>query len=181
MNQHRIKDELIWILGFILCIWIVFILDRFLPLENLGLRPRSLMGLTGIASISFLHQDLGHITANTVPLITLLALLAGSRSNSIITTISIAIVGATLLWLFGRGNSIHIGASLLVFGLIGFLLLSGVFEKRFIPIAISIFVLFTFGGALLSGIVPKAGVSWDGHLFGAIGGIIVAWFESKRY
>ncbi len=181
MNQHRIKDELVWIFGLIACIWFVFILDRVLPLESLGLRPRSLIGLTGIASITFLHQDLGHIVANTVPLITLLALLAGSRSNSIVTVISIALLGAALLWLFGRGNSIHIGASLLVFGLIGFLLVSGFLERRLIPLVISVFILFSFGGVLISGVIPKQGVSWDGHLFGAIGGMMIAWFESKRY
>lgn len=180
MNQHSIKDELTWILGFIACIWLIFILDRFLPLESLGLRPRSLMGLTGIAFISFLHVDLSHICGNTVPLITLLALLAGSRSNSLVTTISIAILGAALLWLFGRGDSIHIGASLLVFGLIGFLLISGFLEKRFIPLGISLFVLFSYGSILLTGVLPQQGVSWDGHLFGAISGMIVAWLQNTR-
>ena len=86
-----------------------------------------------------------------------------------------------LLWLFGRGDSIHIGASLLVFGLVSFLIVSGLIEKRILPLAISILVAFIYGGTLLSGVLPwQPGISWDGHLFGAVAGASVAYGLVKR-
>lgn len=90
-------------------------------------------------------------------------------------------IGGSLLWLFGRGGTLHIGASLLVFGLAVFLIVSGLLEKRLVPLIISIFIAITYGGVLISGIAPwQQGVSWDGHLFGGIGGAITAWLLLGR-
>ena len=173
---HTIREELTSILIFVGIIWLVFILDRFLPLEKLGLIPRDIGGLFGIVTMTFLHGDFAHIMSNFVPLVVMLLLLAGSRANSIVIVISIIALGGTLLWLFGRGNTLHIGASLLVFGLAVFLIVSGILEKRMVPMLISFFVAITYGGILLSGIAPwQQGVSWDGHLFGGIGGGLAAW------
>ncbi len=178
---HTIREELVSILAFVGVIWLIFIFDRFLPLEKLGLVPRELGGIFGIATMTFLHSDLAHIMSNFVPLVIMLLLLAGSRANSIVIVVSIVGIGGILLWLFGRGNTIHIGASLLVFGLAVFLIVSGFLEKRIVPVVISVFVAFTYGGILLSGIAPwQQGVSWDGHLFGGIGGAITAWLLVGR-
>ncbi|MGB5599836.1 MAG: rhomboid family intramembrane serine protease, partial [Thiothrix litoralis] len=88
----------------------------------------------------------------------------------------VTVLGGLLLWLFGRGHSLHIGASGLVFGLAVFLIVSGILEKRTVPLLVSIFVAFTYGTTLLAGILPwQQGVSWDGHLFGGIAGGLVAW------
>ena len=173
---HTIREELKTILIFVGIIWLVFILDRFLPLEKLGLVPRDWGGIFGIAAMTFLHGDFAHIMSNFVPLVVMLLLLSGSRANSVVIVISIIAIGGALLWLFGRGNTLHIGASLLVFGLAVFLIVSGILEKRMVPVLISFFVAITYGGILLSGIAPwQKGVSWDGHLFGGIGGAITAW------
>jgi len=173
---HTIREELKSILIFVGIIWLVFILDRFLPLEKLGLIPRDMGGIFGIVTMTFLHGDFAHIMSNFVPLVVMLLLLAGSRANSIVIVISIVVIGGVLLWLFGRGNTLHIGASLLVFGLAVFLIVSGILEKRMVPMLISLFIAVTYGGILLSGIAPwQKGVSWDGHLFGGIGGAITAW------
>lgn len=172
----NIKKEIRHIVIFICLIWVVFIFDLILPLEKLGLVPRSFQGLLGIISMPFLHGNFAHIIGNTLPLITLLALLAGSRAESKTIVMMIALLGGSLLWLLGQGNSIHIGASLLIFGLASFLIVSGFIEKRTVPILISLFVVFTYGGTLLMGMLPwQEGVSWDGHLFGAIAGVIVAY------
>jgi len=173
---HTVKEELVSILVFIGIIWCVFILDIFFPLEQFGLIPRDSGGLIGIATMTFLHGDLAHIMGNIVPLVIMLALLAGSRANSLMIVALIVLVGGGLLWLFGRPNTLHIGASLLVFGLAVFLIVSGLLEKRLIPLIIAVFVAVTYGGVLVAGIAPwQQGVSWDGHLFGGIGGAIVAW------
>jgi len=173
---HTIREELKSILIFVGIIWLVFIFDRFLPLEKMGLVPRDFGGIFGIATMTFLHGDFAHIMSNIVPLVVMLLLLSGSRANSIVIVISIIAIGGGLLWLFGRGNTLHIGASLLVFGLAVFLIVSGILEKRIIPALISLFVAISYGGILLSGVAPwQEGVSWDGHLFGGIGGAITAW------
>lgn len=177
---HKIKEEAIIIALFISVIWLVFMLDIFLPLEKLGLIPRDAGGLFGIITMTFLHVDLQHILSNTLPLVVLLALLAGSRADSRMVVVFIIAFGGILLWLFGRGHSIHIGASLLIFGLATFLVVSGLLEKRTIPMIISIGIALMYGTSLLSGILPwQKGVSWDGHLMGALAGGITAWLLVK--
>jgi len=178
---HTVREEIISIAIFIGAIWLVFLLDIFLPLEKLGLIPRDIGGLVGIFAMTFLHGDLGHIMGNIVPLAVMLGLLAGSRANSWLIIAMIVGIGGTLLWLFGRSGTIHIGASLLVFGLAVFLIVSGLLEKRIVPLIIAVFVAITYGGVLVSGIAPwQQGVSWEGHLFGGIGGGIVAWIMLGR-
>ena len=114
--------------------------------------------------------------ANTVPLVVLLCLLAGSRANSIDIVVLISVLAGILLWLFGQ-NAVHIGASVLVFGLIGFLVCAGFFEKRLLSALISIGVAVVYGSTLVFGVLPlQRGVSWDGHLFGAIAGGAIAYY-----
>ncbi len=174
-----LKREFIGIAIFVTVIWIIFILDRFLPFEQLALYPRKFSGLPGILFSPFLHKDLSHIMANSLPLITLLALLAGSRANSARTVTFLILISGALLWIFGRSVPV-VGASGLVFALIGFLIASGVFEKRPLAIFVGLFVGFSYGGTLLFGILPgQSGISWDGHLFGAVGGVICAWFLAR--
>lgn len=174
-NQHSIKQELPAVLIFVGLIWLVFLLDRFLPLEQFGLIPRNGSHIVGIVTMPFLHGSWQHIISNTVPLLVLLTLLAGSRANSRTIVLIIIGLGGLLLWLFGRGASIHIGASGLVFGLAVFLILSGLLERRVVPLLIAVFVMFMYGSSLISGILPwQPGVSWDGHLFGGIAGAIAA-------
>lgn len=178
---HTVREEVMSIAMFVGLIWVVFVLDVFLPLEKLGLIPRDFGGLVGIFAMTFLHGDLSHIMGNIVPLVVMLALLAGSRANSVLIIVMIVLIGGSLLWLFGRGGTIHIGASLLVFGLAVFLIVSGLLEKRIVPLIIAVFVGVTYGSVLVSGVAPwQPGVSWDGHLFGGIGGGIVAWLLVGR-
>jgi membrane associated rhomboid family serine protease len=177
---HKIREEAVAIAVFIAVIWAVFLLDRFLPLEQLGLIPREFRGLLGIITMTFLHIDLGHIIGNTLPLTTLLALLAGSRADSRKVVLLVTLFGGILLWIFGR-DSIHIGASLLIFGLASFLVVSGILEKRTIPIIISVAIALFYGTTLLSGILPwQTGVSWEGHLLGGIAGAFTAWLLVKK-
>ena len=173
-QDHNIGTELGWILGFIALIWLIFVLDRFLPLERFGMIPRELDGLFGIASMHFLHSNWGHLISNSVPLLVLLMLLAGSRANSAYIVISIGIIGGALLWLIGR-SSVHIGASLLVFGLASFIIVSGFIEKRPLPLMLSIIVLIVYGTSLIKGILPiQRGVSFEGHFSGLVAGAVCA-------
>lgn len=178
-NVHTIRRDFVAIAAFIAVIWIVFAFDRFMTLEQYGLVPRSVGGLIGIIAMPFLHGDLAHIIGNTIPLAVTLLLLAGSRANSSAIVFLITILGGAGLWLFGR-EALHIGASGLVFGLIAFHICSGFFERRIKSIVIALLVGGLYAGTLLNGVLPfQKGVSWDGHLIGAVAGALVALITSK--
>lgn len=181
--RHNIKDELRGVLTFVGVIWCVFLVDSALPvkLADYGVTPRSAIGLAGIPAMPFLHAGYEHLISNTVPLTILLMLLAGSRANSWLIVLGVVLLGGSLLWLFGR-TATHVGASGLIYGLIAFLIVSGLLEKRLVPLGIAILVGFLFGGVLLSGVLPTAGerVSWDGHLCGAIGGVVIAYLLNRQ-
>lgn len=177
--KHAIREELHWVLVFIAVLWVVRLLDVVIPIDfnDYGLRPRSLGGLIGIPLMPFLHGGWGHLISNTIPLLILLVLLAGSRANSIAIVVGLVFFGDLLLWVFGRSASVHIGASGLIYGLIAFLIVSGFLERRIVPLIVSLFVLFLYGGTMIWGVLPTLGekISWDGHLCGAIGGGLLAY------
>lgn len=183
--QHTIKQEIGSVLTFVAVIWAVFFIDIVIPIDfnHWGIAPRSLWGLIGIPLAPFLHEGFGHLFANTIPLVVLLTLLAGSRTRTWATVIEITLLGGGLLWLLGRAGGegeriVHVGASGLIYGLIAFLIVAGFREKRFIPLLVAILVGFLYGGTLISGMVPRLGsnVSWDGHLYGAVAGAIIGYF-----
>lgn len=178
-SQHTVLEELRGILIFIGVLWGIFILDIFLPLSDYGLKPRTISGLVGILTMPLLHGSLGHLISNTIPLLVLLALLAGSRANSIVIVVAISILSGVLLWgLSVQPNSNHIGASGLVYGLISYLILSGFLEGRIGPLLVSVLVLFMFGlsTSTWTGMLPQGkAVSWDGHLYGFLAGVMVAY------
>ena len=180
--SHTIREELYGIVAFIGIIWAVFLLTCAVPsLDSYGVVPRTFVGLVGIPAMVFLHADLHHLLVNTIPLLILLVLLAGSKARSWEIVIDVTLLGGLLLWLAGR-PAIHIGASGLIFGLIAFLILSGFLEKRIVPLIVSLVVGFLYGGTLLWGILPRIGshISWDGHLCGAIAGGIVAYALTRE-
>jgi membrane associated rhomboid family serine protease len=170
---------LIGVVAFIAAVWLVHLLDVLLPIEQLGLVPRRLSGLIGIVTMTFLHASWWHLVSNSVPLFILLTLLAGSRARSWRVVAAIILSGGALLWLFGR-SARHLGASLLVFGLISFLIAAGLlFERRPVPVIVAMVVGFLYGLTLITGVLPRiwseSSVSWDGHLCGAVAGVLVAY------
>lgn len=183
MARHTIRQEVAPILAFVALIWIVFLVSRVLPfnLNAYGITPRTLHGLAGIVCSPFLHADLAHITGNTIPLIVLLLLLAGSQPNTWTIVTAIILASGSLLWLVGR-HATHVGASGLIFGLAAYLIVAGFREDRIIPLLVALAVGFLYGGALAAGMVPRLGshVSWDGHLTAAAAGAIVAWMMTSK-
>ena len=145
-------------------------------LNNLGIRPRNILGLQGIIFAPFLHGNWRHLISNIFPL-TILSwlIMARDRSEWIAVTVLTAIASGLGTWLFGGATTIHIGASGVVFGYFGFLVTRAYFERSLGSIAISLLVLALFGG-MIWGILPvRVGISWEGHLFGLLGGIAAAW------
>ena len=183
-GAHTIGQELKGIAIFVGVVWGVFILDWIvypIKFNSYGLVPRTLSGAIGVVSMPFLHASLGHLLGNTVPLFVLLALLAGSKARSWEIVGEIILVGGVLLWVFGR-HVTHVGASGLVFGLVAFLIVSGLLEKRIIPLIVCLIVGILYGGTLIWGVLPgvDSQVSWDGHLCGAIAGGLIAWFLTRE-
>lgn len=174
-----IRGELFGVGLFVAAMWVVFLLDSAFPIqEYLALVPRSLRGLTGILAMPFLHSDLNHLMANTFPLFVLLTMLAGSRANSWRIVAAIIVGSGCLVWL-ATANGQYVGASALVFGLIGFLIASGFLEQRPIPLLISIAVGVMYGWTVVQGILPlNKHVSELAHFYGLVTGVGLAYLMS---
>jgi membrane associated rhomboid family serine protease len=180
-SSHTIREEIHAVVLFVGAIWAVFFLSLVFPtLDNFGVIPRRFIGLVGIPAMPFLHGSFTHLLSNTIPLVVLLILLAGSRAESWQVVVDVVLVGGLLLWIFGR-QAVHIGASGLISGLTAFLILSGFLEQRIVPLLIAVLVGFLYGGSLILGVIPHFGsnISWDGHLCGAIAGGFVAYVLAR--
>ena len=148
--SKKFKTQAIILGSFVSIFWIVELIDIFIfhgKLDNLGVQPHTLKGLRGIFFAPFLHGDLSHL---------------------------ITIIGGLGVWLFGPTNSVHIGASILIFGYLGFLLLRGYFQKQIISICVSILIFCLYGGLIIGLLPAQPGISWQGHLFGFLGGALAA-------
>lgn len=175
-RERGVGEEIGEILGFLGVIWAVFLLRFVAPgVDRFGVTPRTSGGLAGIVAMPFLHANLAHLAGNTVPLFVLLLLVVGSRARPWAIVAGISVLSGSLLWIFGR-PAIHIGASALIFGLTTFLIASGLLERRLVSLLIAACVGFLYGGSLVAGVAPglRAGVSWDGHLCGAVAGVMAA-------
>ncbi len=150
-------------------------------LDRFGVRPHQLRGLRGIAFAPFLHAGFGHLIGNTVPFAVLGVLIAlgGIRQLASVTAI-VMIVSGLGMWLFGSSNQVHIGASGVVFGYLAYLLSRGFFARNIKQIALGALVGAIYGGILWGVLPTQQGVSWQGHLFGALGGVLSAKLLSKR-
>ncbi|PBQ34913.1 rhomboid family intramembrane serine protease [Sphingobacteriaceae bacterium] len=152
---------------------------------NLGVLPRNKMGLPGIVTSVFIHGNLSHIVSNTLPLLVLgMMLFYFYKKIAKPVFLWIWLISGIWLWLGGRNTinypTYHIGASTLVYGLAGFLFFSGVFRRHLRLMVVSALVVFLYGG-IVWGIFPiKEEISWEGHLFGMIAGILVAFNYRKE-
>lgn len=165
--------------GFLVLLWGIEIIDAAVfsgGLDGLGIVPRTVTGLFGILAAPFLHGDFGHLLSNTIGLLMLGGLtMAIGRREFATVTVAGALVGGLGIWLFGR-PAVHIGASGLVFAYLGYLVLRGWYDRRFGSIALAAAVGWFYGG-MIFGMLPgfsPAHISWEGHLFGFVGGVVAA-------
>jgi membrane associated rhomboid family serine protease len=178
----EIKTQVV-ILGTLVAImWGVELLDTFVfrqELDILGIIPRTTIGLRGIIFAPFLHGNFAHLSANTVPFIVLgWLIMTQSIADFAIVSIICMVVGGLGTWLFAN-RGIHVGASGVIFGYLGFLLTRYYFDRRITSGLIALFVGCTYG-SVLWGILPSVpGISWEGHLFGFLSGILAARFVVK--
>ena len=161
-------------------IWLVFLLSLIVPLKRFGLVPRTGSGLAGVVGMPFLHEDFKHLMSNTVPLGLLLLLLYKTAAGALTVVLCIQLLGGLTLWLLGR-RAIHIGASLLVFGLTGFHISNGLLQSTMWSVGIALVVAALYGSTFLTSMNPwRKGSSWDGHLFGFLSGVAVAVLFSRN-
>lgn len=176
----ELEQVVVLMCGMVATLWAVEIVDAVVfqgGLDEFGIHPRSGFGLVGVLTSPLLHGGYGHLASNTVGLLmfgTLVAL--WSRREFALVTLASLVVGGLGVWLIGESGSNHIGASGLVFGYFGYVLTRGWYERKFWSISVSIVIALMFG-SLLTGAIPGLagwGISWEGHLFGLIGGVLVA-------
>jgi membrane associated rhomboid family serine protease len=157
--------------------WVVEIIDQVTSanLDQYGIKPHEADGLPGIVVAPFLHAGFGHLEGNTVPFLLLggAVALSGLRKVALATVI-IALVGGLGVWLFASSGTDHIGASGLVFGYAGYLIARGFFSRSMVHLVVGVVVIGVYGTTLLFGVAPRDGISWQGHVFGAVGGVVAA-------
>ncbi|MEM7053681.1 MAG: rhomboid family intramembrane serine protease [Pseudomonadota bacterium] len=163
-------------LGFLAVVWSVFLFDQLLRLEliRFGLRPRELMGLIGLVTTPLLHFNLAHIVSNSLPLMIGGTMMLYLYPNSSLRALPVIFFGSSALaWLFAR-ESVHIGASGLVYGLLAFVFVSGVLRRDMRSIGAALVIWFMYG-SMIWGVLPAApDMSWELHASGFALGVWMA-------
>lgn len=181
---NELKSHVFILGGTVALMWILEFFDLMVfrgKLNYFGIIPGSIIGLRGILFAPFLHGDFVHLAANTIPFVTLgwLIMLRETRDFFIVSAISMLVSGLGV-WLFAPPNSIHIGASGVVFGYLGYLIFRGYFQRSPGSILLSLIVGLIYG-SMIWGVLPtQIGISWQGHLFGFVGGAIAARLLSRK-
>jgi len=175
-NFKYTHDVLIYPLGFVLLIWIVYWFEiKFnTNFSSYGIYPQKIEGLKGILFSTFIHSGTKHLFNNSIPLLLLsMALFYFYREISKPVILYGILITGILTWIIGR-PSYHIGASGLVYVLASFLFFKGIFSRYYRLVALSLSVVFVYG-SLVWGVFPgKVGMSWEGHLSGFIVGVFLA-------
>jgi membrane associated rhomboid family serine protease len=177
------------ILRLVAAMWLLEIIDVVVlrhMLDHFGIVPRTLSGLPGILLAPLLHRDFTHLVANTGPLLVagFLILLQGTRVFRVVTLV-VWVGGGILEWLLAPPNICSIGASGVVFGYIGFLLANAVVSFRPLPVIAALICAWFYGASILPNVLPTAEsaarqVSWHGHLFGFVAGVVAARLVRRR-
>lgn len=171
------------VVGFTALLYLVELVNVAIPsihLLNWGIQARTWSGLDGVIWAPLLHAGWDHLISNTVPVLVFGFLaMAGGIGQWIAVTVTIWLVSGLGVWLIGPSNSITIGASGVAFGWLAFLLVRGIFNRSVKQLAVAV-ALFLYWGSTLLGLLPgDPGISWQGHLFGAMAGILTAWLTAR--
>lgn len=165
----------------ILAVFAIHVLS--VDLYRFGILPRKAAGLYGVFLSPFIHRDFTHLLSNSLPffLFNFLIIVFYQR-YWLKCSILITILSGAGVWLFARGNSYHVGASSLIYGLAFFIIFMGFKQRNLKALLIAFFVIFFYSSSLISGLLPISRyISWEGHLFGALAGIAVAvWFTAGK-
>jgi membrane associated rhomboid family serine protease len=186
-RSPRRRSALAPVAGAIAFLWLVFIVDVILRGRGvwlhvwLGRRPRDPAGSAGILGAHVLHAGLDHIIANTVALAVLGVLACWfSRRLTLVAVIIAALASGILTWLIAPAGTVHVGASGIVFGLLGLLIGNGLFRGSWLAFAIALPIGALYWASALAGMLPteanqQQSISWQMHLGGFAGGLLTSW------
>lgn len=172
-----LKSHALVLGGTLAVFWAVFVVNSLLggALSTLGVIPRTTKGLRGILFAPFLHASLSHLVANSIPFVALgwMVMLRDER-HFIPVTVAGMIGSGLIAWLLGAPGTVHIGASGVIFGYLGFLMLSGWYARSFGSILLSVIVTLVWGSLILGMMPGEPGISWQAHIGGFLGGVLAA-------
>jgi membrane associated rhomboid family serine protease len=180
-----VRDALVVMVGFLVLLWVIQAAnwaDGYRLDSVLGIQPHSFSHLPGILTAPFLHVSWQHIEGNSVPLFVLgfLAAYRGVAKFLTVTAIVILTSGLTV-WLFQSGSSLTVGASGLVFGYFGYVLVRGLFDRNWIDILVGVVAGLMYYYILLVAVPGTPGISWLDHTGGLVGGVLAGWLlRAKR-
>ncbi|HWC26215.1 MAG TPA: rhomboid family intramembrane serine protease [Solirubrobacteraceae bacterium] len=167
----------------VVLMWITEVVDQIglADLDRYGIHPRDEDRVAEILSAPFLHVGFGHLISNTLPFVVMGVVIAlGGLARVALVTLIVALVSGVGTWLVAASNSVHLGASGLVFGYASYLVSRGLLSRRLTELAVGAIVVVVWGVGLAQGLLPQERISWQAHLFGAIGGVIAAWLLARR-
>ena len=164
-------------------LWVLELLDQLSgnQLDQFGIHAHEVDGMPEILTAPFLHAGWDHLISNSLPFFVLgfLVLLSG-LARWLVSSLIIIVISGMTAWFLTPPNTIILGASGLIFGWLTYLLARGIWSRRPAQVAIAVLVLLVYGG-LIWGVFPgNAGISWQAHLGGAIGGVLAAWLLHRR-
>jgi membrane associated rhomboid family serine protease len=174
-------DDVKLMAGLLALLWAILLIDLLIfggGLFAYGIVPRSLHGLIGIPLAPLLHASLAHLLGNSGPFFVLgLMMLRQGRSIFVAASLAIIVLGGFATWCIGPANSVHAGASALIFGWFGFLMIAAWRAPRLSTIAVALVAIAWYGLPFLFGLSPlQIGISWQGHLTGLLAGGLAAYF-----
>ena len=177
--RRQLLRQAIVLGAFVAVLWFLEIIDALFlrgALDGFGIAPRSLTSLPAVLAAPFLHAGFGHLMANTIPFVVLGWMVMWRRTSDLfVVFLASAIASGLGVWLFGGAHTLHLGLSGVIFGFLGFLLARGYYERSAGAIGVALAAFLLYGG-ILWGVLPlQQGVSWQGHLFGFVGGVVTAY------
>jgi membrane associated rhomboid family serine protease len=176
-------NALLFVVAMVALMWLTEVVDAVAggQLDQYGIHPRDVDGLPEIVSAPFLHAGFGHLISNPIPFAVMGAAIAlGGLARVALVTAIVAFVSGLGTWLIAPANTVHLGASGVVFGYATYLVARGILSKRLIDLAVGALVVVVWGIGMLQGLLPQDHISWQAHVFGAIGGVCAASILAER-
>lgn len=181
---ERARPAAVLMLGWVALLWVLEIADAASgnALDTFGVRPREMSELADVLPAAFIHFGFDHLTANTLPLLLLgfLAVFRVGLRRFVGVALLIALTSGLGVWLTAPAGSNTAGASGVVFGLFGYLLIRGFTDRKPLDIGLGVLVAVVYGSILWGALPTDSGISWQGHLFGLVGGVLAAFAFRQR-
>jgi len=175
-------NALLLVVAMVALMWLTEVADQigFGDLDSYGIHPRDVDGLPEIVAAPFLHAGFGHLISNTVPFLVMGTVIAFAGLVRVaLVTLVVALVSGLGTWLIASPDSVHLGASGVVFGYAAYLVARGLLSRRLTELAVGALVVGVWGLGMLQGLLPQERISWQAHLFGAVGGVVAAALFAK--